>query len=184
MAEEQVVTALKTIDVNATEFEANGKIYRRADSISLDRFTAYQKLEVELSFGQSFAGLYAGLQEAYSLCNASSFADLAVKLRDMMQGVKSMNDGRLPIVLKMCALFLNRDGEDVRFIDEALIASKVDDWRKEGIAMTYFFALALHSIPGLISAYSSITPATSAHKSERRAEKPFPPNTGKDGSSK
>lgn len=156
---------LRELPVNTERFVANGKEYRVHKSVSFDRWEAYEILQVEIGLARSYQQLMDGLRDAYDLTNQVAsgkpvFADLAVLLRDLIIGTTLVGEKQTPAVLKMAALFICREDEDVRFIDEALIESKVEDWRIEGISMTYFFQFALHSIPGFFAAYRLISQGT------------------------
>lgn len=156
---------LVELPVNTESFEANGKTYRVYKSVSFDRWEAYEILQVEIGLARSFQQLMDGLREAYDLCNQVAsgkpvFADMAVLLRDLVIGTTLVGERQTPAVLKMAALFINREGEDVRFIDEATLESKIEDWRIAGISMTFFFQFALHSIPGFFAAYRAISQGT------------------------
>ena len=107
------------------------------------------------------------IKEAYSLCNQVAtgkpvFADLAVLLRDMLIGTQLVGERQTPAVLKLCALFINREGEDVRWVDDAVVEAKINDWRQEGIDIRFFFAFALNSIPGFIEALRAASLDTSS----------------------
>ena len=156
---------LKELPPDTKEFEAAGTKYRVARSVSMDRWEAYELLSVEVGLGRSFAQLMQGLREAYDLTNQVAsgkpvFADLAVLLRDLLMGVSSINEGHAHPVLKMCCLFINYEGEDVRTITDEIIAKKLDDWRNEGIDMGFFFDFALGSVPGFLYAYRDVTDVT------------------------
>lgn len=169
-------TGLKELPADTTAFEASGTKYRVARSVSMDRWEAYELLSVEVGLGRSFAQIMQGLREAYDLTNQVAsgkpvFADLAVLLRDMLMGAASVNEGHAHPVLKMCCLFINYEGEDVRTINDEIIAKKLDDWRNEGIDMGFFFDFALRSIPGFLDAYKAVTRGTlSGQKKEQETE--------------
>jgi len=172
VTEEPKWPSLKTIDPNAKEFIANGKTYRVYHTVSFDRYEAYEMLQIEIGLARTFAQLQNELKEAYDLCNEVAsgkkvFADLAVLLRDVIVGTTLVGERQTHPILRMCALFINRADEDIRYIDEALIESKVNDWKAEGIDMGYFFGFALRSIPGFIEAYKVVSRDTSVKERER-----------------
>lgn len=182
-------TQLRILPEGTKEFIANGRQYRVFHTVSFDRYEAYELLQVEVGLARTYPQFMAELREAYDLCNEVAtgkkvFADLAVLLRDMIVGTTLVSERQTHPILRMCALFINRDGEDVRYIDEAVIESKINDWKVEGIDMTFFFAFALRSIPGFIEAYKAVSRDTSEKeraRAERRASKGD--NTSKDASS-
>lgn len=163
MAEEQNLSwkPLVELDPTVKSFTANGKTYRVHHTVSMDRYEAYELLQVEIGLARTFDQFRDGLSEAYQLCNKMAFADLAVHIRDMMVGASLVGEHQTHAVLKMAALFINREGEDLRYIDQSVIDSKIEDWRTEGIAMSFFFGFALRSIPGFFAAYKAATLATS-----------------------
>jgi hypothetical protein len=169
---------LKKIPHDATEFTASGQRYRRLMSLSIDRYEAYELLQVEIGMGRTFEQFNDEVNRAYELCNEVAtgkkvFADLAVLLRDLSIGCSLLGQQQHHAVLKMCALFLVRDGEDLRTIDDQMIKDKIDDWRNEGIDMGYFFTFALLSIPGFLAAYKAVSQTTSAgEKTESKQGSP------------
>lgn len=157
---------LKDPGLEANGFTANGREYTVAGSVSIDRWQEYEILQVEIGLARTFEQVQQQAAKAFDLCNQvvsgkPVFADLAIILRDLSTGAALVNGSELHPVLKMCALFINYKGEDTRGISDELIAEKVADWKEEGIAMTYFFRFAFHSIPGFVTAYRASSPGTS-----------------------
>lgn len=152
-------TNLKRLDLTATSFEANGKIYHLEKTMSIERYAFFQRLELELSYNLSFKQMFDSLAEVYELLNAGKLADASVRVYNTMRGFAVLEE-KEPYVLKYCALFINETGEDRRVITEDMITAKIEDWQKEGLAIQDFLALALHSIPGYISAYTKATQTT------------------------
>lgn len=152
---------LLKIDPDTKDFTANGNRYLVENEISFDRWNKYQKLQIELGYSISFPDLFNKLQEVYNLCNSLKFADAVVLVRDIMKGVIDVQKEQDPAALRLCALFINREDEDRRTINEDVIAQKLEDWRKEGIDVGSFFQLALHIIPGFQETYKVISQDTS-----------------------
>lgn len=167
---------IRKIDPKATSWEANGRVYRVYESVSFERYQMYELLQVEIGLARTFQQFQEQIDEAYDLCQKVAtgkpvFADLAVLLRDLKIGTMLVGERQTHAVLKMCCLFINREGEDIRYIDEAVIESKVEDWRTAGIDMAYFFQFALRSIPGFFDAYKAISQDTSLQRDlDRRAQ--------------
>lgn len=159
------------------EFTANGKVYRVYSSVSIDRWEHYELLQVEAGLGRTFQQFVDTLREGLRLCNEVAtgkpvFADLTVLLRDTLVGVTLIDEGRRPAILKMCALFINREGEDIRFIDEGLMESKINDWRQAGISLRFFFRFALRSIPGFYEAFTVLSQGTSTQEESKDSRAP------------
>ena len=167
--QEQIVAKWPSLfdpGLEAKSFMANGKEYRVYNTVSQDRYEAYELLQQEIGLARSFRQVQQMIQEAYDCLNSENRrpGDAAVILRDVLIGTTLVGEKQTHAILKLCALFINRADEDIRYIDEGLIESKVNDWRNAGIAMGYFFQFALVSIPGYIEAYRAISQDTSAGK--------------------
>lgn len=139
------MTKLKRLDLNQQEFIANGKKYRIENGFSIERYCEYQALEKELAYGLTFKGIFDALNEIFQRFNKGDFAMGVIKTYDLMQGVKRVGE-REPVMLKMCALFINREDEDRATITEDMIAEKIEDWKAEGYDITDFFTLALNTM--------------------------------------
>jgi hypothetical protein len=165
---------LKTLEPGQTQFTANGKEYRIEKNLSFDRWRDFQKMEIELSFGQTMQQFVDMLIDQKKHLNKTNFADAAVLNQNLLLGVATMNDGRWPAIVRMCTLFINYKGEDPNKIDEATIQEKINDWRTEGYAMGGeggFFLLALAAIPGFASAFQNASRSTSLQVEENGSSK-------------
>lgn len=145
---------VKTIDLEAGRFEANGKVYLIEKSLSIDRWIKMNELEVELGFGVSYREMQASWSKVYELCNdrGGRFADVAVTAYNMSNGISKVFD-RQPQVLKFCALFFNTEDEDRRTITDEQIGRKVEDWKAEGLSIDSFFVFSLGLVQGLADGY-------------------------------
>lgn len=150
---------LKTIDITAGPFMANGKKYTVSDTLSLDRYNMYEKIEIEMGYGRAWSEIHAELLKAYESLNNGKFADGSVQLYNIINGVKNIKN-KQPHALKMCALFINYEGEDVRFIDNQKIEEKVYDWNVEGLNPEPFLIFGVNSISGLTEFLGSLTQNT------------------------
>lgn len=137
-------------------FEANGHKYHVSKKISIPRWREYEKLEPRLTYGVGFDYIFSNLKKAYEALNSKEgkIADAAVILHNMMAMVKDIeNENREHPSLLMCALVINREGEDAGQYDEKLQLEKIEDWRKEGFDILPFFTFALSSIQGFRETY-------------------------------
>lgn len=173
MAEEQNVTeptwvGLRKLDPETRTFEANGRRYTAVTSLTVERYEAYELYQAEIGIGRTFEEIQASINRAFELCNEVAsphgkkvFAELAVTLHDLSIGCTLVGTTQPHAVLKLCALFLVRDGEDLRTIDDQLVQDKIEDWKAAGIDMGYFFGFALRSIPGFLAAYRAASQTSS-----------------------
>ena len=134
---------LKTPEIVNNNFEANGRNYHISNSLSIDRYKEDEKLDHHVIFGADPAGLAKTLDEVFELLNKSKQAEAAVKIHNVRAGIDYKNDkNREHPMLYLCALFLNREDEDVNIYDQAISDSKIQDWKTAGIEMVFFFQLA------------------------------------------
>ena len=143
----------KVVDFNKP-FTANGNVYMKTDKICMERWEEYEKLSPRLTFGIGFEEIFKGLSKAFSLLNKQQFADASVIIHNLMSGIKDANDEkRIHPSLLMCALVINREGEDTGVFNKEVQLSKISDWQKEGLDIVPFFSLAQRSILGFKETY-------------------------------
>lgn len=144
----------KEIDFKSKEFMANGHKYIISDKITIRRFAEYQKLMPRLTYGLGFDEIFKNLKTAYANLNKQNFADAAIIIHNVMNGISNVEESsRIHPALKMAALFINRENEDIKDYNEELIKEKIEDWAKEGFNMSDFFTMSLNSISGFREAY-------------------------------
>ena len=162
---EQLGDPLKKV-LGLKEFTANKQLYIVRRSLSVARFEAFERLQVEVGFGVDFGNLYANVAKVYDYINTVKLADASVACRNVLDGVKTNLQDRENLMLKLCALFICRPGEDISTYDEILAAQKIDDWRKEGIEMNTLFTYALNLVNGFTVVYKEASQDISALRNE------------------
>lgn len=146
----------KAVDFSVKEFIANGKKYFISDKICIARWKEYEKLSPRLTHGVGFDEMQKTLTKSFSLLNKSNPEPLAagILLHNVLNGIKDINDdSRVHPSLLMCALIINREGEDVGIFDKQTQLDKIKDWETEGLDILSFFAFALRSINGFRETY-------------------------------
>lgn len=159
----------REIDPAAGEFMANGHRYTICQTFTIERYAIYQKLEIELGYGMSFKGVFDRVGQALADLNKLKLVDAIVKLTDLQRGMAIIEE-KEPHVLRVCALVFNREGEDVRFINDDMITEKIKDWKAEGLDMQGFFTYALHTLNGFKERYQNTTRIISALERGEEAE--------------
>jgi len=145
---------VKKIDLKDGSFMANNKRYVVSNSISVERWKEYEKLEPKLTFGVGFDEMFKNVKKAYEYVNQQKFADSAVILHNIMAGIKDIEDAkRIHPALAMCALVINVEGEASAKYTTEMVQEKIEDWTAEGLDMVDFFTLALKSIRGFRETY-------------------------------
>lgn len=163
------MTKLKKPEEGATEFEANGVKYFIEQSLSFDRYKMYQRLQIECGYDVSFYAMFENLKKLYELQNQGKLADAAVMTHNMISGITNIDKREIP-VLTMCTLFINTEDEDRKEITQELVDKKIKDWRQEGIAIEYFFTVAIATMKNFMVAYSEVS-QLSSHRSQKKMRK-------------
>lgn len=146
----------KRIDFSSPTLEANGNTYKIVKELSINRFRELEKLEIEAFYGFDAQGMFDKLKNTWNDLNKSKVADATVKIYQLMEGMADKVDKREPVMLRICSLFLIKDGENVNEWNEELANEKIEDWSKEGYAIDDFFSLAASLVPGFIKNYEEV----------------------------
>lgn len=143
------------------QFEANGRKYKVTTSLSVERWTEFEIAQIEMGFGVTFSDMVRALNKIYADANKGKLADVAVTAYNTLQGIKTRIEDRTHPVLKICALFINYEGEDAGKWDEDIAKEKQNDWKAAGMPMDYFFRFALNAVENLLPVYAEISRSTS-----------------------
>lgn len=167
-----IVTKAIDLPDNWISFEANGHTYERHTSLPYNRWRQYQKLQVAFGLGKDLKDIADGLGEAFQHCEKGKLASASVTIRDLQRGVLYINEpSRVPVMFQLVALFINRKGEDLRNITDAMVREKVHDWNEAGISAGSFFRFAIRSIPGFLDVYMELSRDTSAPEQTPTSER-------------
>lgn len=140
---------LANIDTNSKSFTANGKTYFIESQLSVKRFIAFQKLEIELAYGVGFSGVLKALNRGIEHLNKTQWVDAAVVLSNTRDSIiRNDKDQRVPAV-DICSLFINTENEDRKIITDEMLAEKQKDFEAEGIPISFFLSLAKNLVVGL-----------------------------------
>jgi hypothetical protein len=83
-------------------------------------------------------------------------AKFIIELRAIKEGIASKAVQRVPKVMRLAAVFIVREDEDVRYYNETIAQEKIKDWEEEGLDIQDFFIIALSSIKGWNQVLKSI----------------------------
>lgn len=158
--------SLRTINLDEKFFICDGRKFIIKDSLSFRRYKELQKINLEFGFSTTFHDLYNGLLKLQELMNGVKFFESAVLINNLLLGIATSEDKYEP-ALRMCALFIDEEGEDPTIYDEGKQRDKIDCWSKE-LDVLPFFVLAANLVPGWISASKKHFPAgTEADETEK-----------------
>lgn len=146
---------LKTIDFSKKYFECDGRKFYLKDTLSFNRYRELQKLVLEFGYSATFVDIFKNLRTAWDHLNSLKLGDASVTIHNIMYGIKNLEEKYDP-ALRLCALFIDEEGEDSTVYDEGKMREKIDCWSRE-CAVTPFFQLAANLVPSWINAYKIVT---------------------------
>ncbi len=121
---------------------------------SFERYRIMQKIALEFGFSASFIDIYKNITTAFELLNSMKPAEGAVVLHNVLAGMASA-ENKYPAAFRLCALFIDEEGEDSTVYDEGKMNEKIECWGKE-LSPLPFFNLASLLIEGWMPAYKNI----------------------------
>ena len=128
-------------------FGKSGRKYVFLDSLPIDYFIQYQMLIPEVTYGVEFVTLAKTLKGAYEALTSGNEILKAHRIAsdllfNQMAAIKSFTDtSRHQAILRMAALWIVTEDEDLTQYDQRVADQKIEDWKATGLAMTDFFLL-------------------------------------------
>ena len=158
MNEKPSPPVLKMIDLSTEIFHANGRTYFIQDSLSVNRYEIFLKMQPELGFNTTFNKMAESFNRIVELMSDNVVTGGVIKEVieigvNQVSAIKHFDENRAPLMLYFCTLFCNHQDEDLAVWDRRLAHLKIEDWRKEGIAIQNFFLLAQKSLAGFSQNY-------------------------------
>jgi hypothetical protein len=157
---------LRKLDFNVIKtFECGGKTFIINDSLSFARYRESQKIMLEFGFSASFMDIFNNLKLAAGLFDKGKYFDMATTIYKVMEGVKNTIDKDDP-ALRLCALFIDEEGEDATLYNELSMKRKIECWGKE-LDVAPFFYLAAGLVDNWTNAYESTIQSGLAAKKQK-----------------
>ena len=144
---------MKKINFEEGSFIADGRKFIITDSLPIDYFMEFERLQNTMGFNMTFKQIFDKLKDIYTVLNSNKILDAGIKLHNLMSGIAERVDGKLHPALEICALFIVEEGEDRNVYSKEVSKSKIDAWRKEGYDMQDFFTLAIGLVAGFTEIY-------------------------------
>jgi hypothetical protein len=145
---------LRTIDLSLKHFECQGRKFYVKDTLSFARYREMQKINLEFGYSATFHDIFKNIRTAWEFLNQTKLGEAAVVLHNIMYGVVSLEDKDDP-ALRLCALFIDEEGEDSTVYDEGKMREKIECWGKE-LNTLPFFQLASNIVPDWIPTYQIV----------------------------
>lgn len=146
---------LKQLAANTTSFECHGKKFRIDKTLSFNRFEKLREFSLEFGYSATLTDIMKGLRKAWDYINASKFAETAVQLHNLMNGIVNLEQ-KNDLSFRIAALFINEENEDITIYDENLMNEKIVLWGKE-FDVNFFFTFAISVVPSFIPCYKVVT---------------------------
>jgi len=118
-------------------------MYFVEDKLSIERYKAFQRMEIELAFTGSFSKFVGNIREAYDLLNQSKLADASVLLMNILEGSILMQEKK-GLALWVATLFINRTDEDRTIWNQPMAEEKLNHWAD--IESGFFLVIALSQV--------------------------------------
>ena len=145
---QQIVRFERDANENMTyaPFKANGKTYKfikPGDPIGIEKWSEYQKLQIVVGGGVTFAGLIIGLREHKKLLGSEAivWADSTIK------GLIDMSQARYDKSFYLASIFIYEDGTDPYAWSMEIAGKMIEDWSVGRVDETDLFFFAMLQVP-------------------------------------
>lgn len=143
------IKSLRKIPFNAKSFEAGGYTWHVEDDLSVERYRAFQRMEIELGYGINFSTLADRHKQIFDRLNEGKMAEAVVIVYQLMEGSVAISE-KTPIGLYVATLFVNRSDEDRSVWSRSIAEDKLKMWngneKETGIDAGFFLIVALSRV--------------------------------------
>lgn len=146
---------LKQIEDNKI-IGAGGEEYLIHSSLTINRFKKLEELQIQISFDKSPLGLFNQWLDVHKLINEGRIADIAVLAKDNMDALAGIVN-RTELGLRITALFINTENEDLNESSDEFLDKKIEDWLEAGYDAISFFQFATNLQKDLIKLSESVS---------------------------
>jgi len=160
---------LITVDLDKKYFECEGRKFYVKESLSFARYKILQELNLEFGYSANFHETFKQLRVAWDHLNNLRLGEAAVTLHNVMYGVVSLDEKHDP-AWRMCALFIDEEGEDPAVYDEGKMREKIDCWERGRLDVSPFFQLAANLCPNWLPVYKLVTQSISKERGDKEGQ--------------
>lgn len=150
---------LVTPPLDANSFTTpDGITYTATEDISLPRYRALQKWQLQFGFDASFGAVWeatTAIKEAID--QRKSISEIAFVNEGLRRGLTNI-DRQHVYQLQVVALWYNAPGEDATSFDLPALTQKMNRWEAAGLGTLFFFAKAAACVRGFREAWLQSTP--------------------------
>ena len=142
---------LLRIDFEKGELITPKKRYVMQESLSMKKYSEFEKLQAQMAFGITFQDIVDQDQEMINLFNQSRIAEAMTIVVNRKEMLPVYKEEKRHAVLNIAALFLIGEDEDPKKYSEQRIKENIQDWIDSGVDYKDFFQLAVNVVPGLLA---------------------------------
>ena len=143
-----------TIDFDKKYFECGGKKFTVKETLGFVRWKKLQEFSLEFGFSATFLDIFKNVRAAHDYMDKVQFVKAAITLNNVLVGIKNL-DEKEDVSFRICALFMDEEGEDATVYDEGLMKAKIDCWAGE-LAAPPFIQWAAGLVPNFLPAYKIV----------------------------
>lgn len=160
---------LRTINFEDKVFECGGRKFFIRESLSFVRYRELQKISLEFGYSATFADIFNNLGKAVESFNKHRYDEMVITIHNIRTGIAKLESKDDP-ALRLCALFIDEEGEDPTVYDEGKMSDKIACWGGE-LDSRPFFHLAASLVLGWMPAYL-LTIQNGSKEESQESEKP------------
>jgi hypothetical protein len=136
-------------------FKANGKTFKfikPGDPIGIAKWSEYQKLQIVVGGGVTFADLIVGFREQKKFVSGNHTledlrSELIVWFDSQIKGLIEMSQARYDKSFYLASIFIYEDGADPYAWDMEIAGKMVEDWAVGRVSEEDLFFFAMLQIP-------------------------------------
>ena len=136
-------------------FKANGKTFKfikPGDPIGIAKWSEYQKLQIVVGGGVTFADLIVGFREQKKFVAGNHTledlrSELIVWFDSQIKGLIDMSQARYDKAFYLASIFIYEDGKDPYAWDMEIAGKMVEDWAIGRVSEEDLFFFAMLQIP-------------------------------------
>lgn len=133
-------------------FEANGRTYTASETFTIGRFEKVEEMEEELMMFSGKKTCHQIMLQAMAHINAYKPGDAYTLLYNKIES-DQRNVKLNHYILRLCAAYINYEGEDLRYLSDDTIKQKINDWAEAGLDINPFLFFAVNVFKELLQHY-------------------------------
>lgn len=145
--------AIKSVEIApGKHFAANGKKYFIHETFTIGRLEQVNLMEEELAMFSDRPSCHKVMRQAMDMINEYKPGEAYTLLYNKIDS--DLRNARLiHFSLRICTAYINAEGEDLAYLTEEQIRTKINDWAMEGLDVRPFTFFAMSVYKELLQNY-------------------------------